>query len=142
LSLLSTCWWLVFEQQGRYREAAAALEQARDSSAGNAARLAGLGHVLTVSGRREGASEILTKLTDSFRGRYLSPYWPALMHAGLGEKSKALDWLEQALELHDVWLVWLGTDPRLDILRAEVRFEHLLRQVGLAPRFGSARSGG
>jgi len=53
----------------------------------------------------------------------------------------ALDWLEKGCDQHDVWLVWLGTDPRLDGLRNEPRFTKLLRRVGLLPNAGTAGAG-
>jgi hypothetical protein len=54
----------------------------------------------------------------------------------------ALDALDNAYQQHDVMLVWLGVDPRLDPVRGEQRYFDLLRRIGLTPRAGSARSGG
>ena len=42
-----------------------------------------------------------------------------------------LEWLERAYAERDVWLVWLKVDPRLDGLRAELRFKNLLWRVFL-----------
>jgi hypothetical protein len=66
------------------------------------------------------------------RGRYVPPFWSAIIAAALDGRAAALDWLERAFEQHDVWLVWLGTDPRFDCLRADERFEQLLARIGLA----------
>ncbi len=66
----------------------------------------------------------------------------AVAYAGVGATGPALAELEKAVEQRDVTLVWLGTDPRLDCLRAEYRFKELLRRIGLLPNAGSARSGG
>jgi hypothetical protein len=53
----------------------------------------------------------------------------AVVHAGLGDVDAAIEWLERACAERDVWLVWLKVDPRLDRLRADARFEDLLRRV-------------
>ena len=73
---------------------------------------------------------------------HVSHFWLAVAHAGIGETEMALDALDNAYQQHDVMLVWLGVDPRLDPVRGEPRYFDLLRRIGLAPRAGSARSGG
>jgi len=54
------------------------------------------------------------------------------IHAQLGNTTKALDCLDQALELGDPGLSQLLVDPFLDPLRDEPRFLALLRKVRLA----------
>jgi hypothetical protein len=39
--------------------------------------------------------------------------------------------LGRAYEERDVWLTWLGVEPRFDGLRTEPRFQELLRDIGL-----------
>jgi TolB-like protein/Tfp pilus assembly protein PilF len=133
---------LVYEQKGRYEEALMALEKARAASGEHQATLAGLSHVLASAGRREEAQAMLGQLTQFSQEHHVSPFWLAVARAGLGEKVTALDALDQGFEQHDVMLVWLGTDPRLDALRGEPRFIHLLRRMGLKPLAGRAHSGG
>ena len=62
--------------------------------------------------------------------------------SGVGKTAAALEELEKAFEQHDVTLVWLARDPRLDNLRHEPRFKDLLRRINLLPNADSARSGG
>jgi hypothetical protein len=52
--------------------------------------------------------------------------------AALGDKDKAITWLEKAYEEKDDWIAFIKVDPSLDGLRAEPRFVELLRRVGLA----------
>jgi TolB-like protein/Tfp pilus assembly protein PilF len=129
---------LAHEQKGRFEESIAALEQARTASAGNAALLGALGPVLASAGRTDEARAVLEQLTESSRQQFVSAYWPAMIHASLGEIPAALAWLERGCQEHDVWLVWLGADPRLDGLRKERRFTDLIRRIGLVPNAGSA----
>ncbi len=132
---------MVYEQTGQYEQAVTALERARDATEGHPATLSSLAHVLASSGRIEEARAILDPLTELSRRQYISPFWMAVAYAGVGQTAAALDELDKAYEKHDVILVWLGTDPRLDTLRAEPRFKELLRRIGLLPNAGSARSG-
>jgi TolB-like protein/Tfp pilus assembly protein PilF len=132
----------IYEQLARYDAALTALESARALSHGHPATLASLVHVLASAGRGQEARELLARLMELSRQQHVSGFWQAVALAGAGEKAAALDALYQAYEQHDVMLVWLGTEPRLDSLRAEPRLAELLRLIGLTPRAGTARSGG
>ena len=131
----------IYERQGRYEEAVAALEKARTLANEHPATLAGLAQVLASAGRIEEARVFAGRLTESSRQQHVSPFWLAVAYAGIGERTAALGALEKAYEQHDVILVWLGTEPRLDSLRAEPRFIEILRCIGLTPRADSAGSG-
>jgi TolB-like protein/Tfp pilus assembly protein PilF len=61
-----------------------------------------------------------------------SPYALGMIHAQLGERSLALDWLERAYRERNYQMVWLKVDPALDPLRRTRRFQDLLTRVGLA----------
>jgi hypothetical protein len=56
----------------------------------------------------------------------------AAVHAGLGEKDRALEWLERAFEEHCPQLAWLRYDLVWDALREEPRFQALLSKMNLA----------
>ena len=133
---------MAYEQERRYDEAIAALEKARDATDGHPATLSALAHVLASAGRIEEAIALIDRLTELSARQYISPFWMAVAHAGVGKTPAALEELEEAFEQRDVTLVWLGRDPRLDGLRAEPRFKELLRRINLLPNEGSARSGG
>ncbi|HXG63941.1 MAG TPA: hypothetical protein VNO70_02470 [Blastocatellia bacterium] len=64
-----------------------------------------------------------------------SAYAIARHYALLGEKKQALDWLEKAIHdgRGDFNLVFIGVDPVFDSLRAEPRYQDILRRMGLAP---------
>jgi hypothetical protein len=44
---------------------------------------------------------------------------------------KALDWLEKCYEERDLFCCWLKVDPIYNGLRADPRFQALLKKVGL-----------
>jgi tetratricopeptide (TPR) repeat protein len=58
-----------------------------------------------------------------------SSYQYAQIYAQWGDAKKALDWLETAVRLPDPGLEYLKTDPFLDPLRSQVRFQAIERQL-------------
>lgn len=57
----------------------------------------------------------------------------ARLFAALGDRNRALDWLERAVERREPEAVWIKADPRLASLRGLPRHDALVRRVGLAP---------
>lgn len=92
-----------------------------------------LGNLLARSGRHKEALEIVDQLHQLRRGQYVSSVDFAVVFVGLGQVDTALEWFEKALQEKSGWLVFVGTDPRLDPLREEPRFKALLKAIGLAP---------
>jgi len=56
-------------------------------------------------------------------------YQYATIYAQWGNTPKALEWLETALKLRDPGLVSLKTDPLMDPLRKEPRFQKVMREL-------------
>jgi TolB-like protein len=120
-----------YVQKGMDGEAIAELQTARQLD--NTPQVeAMLGYACAVSGRNSEAEQILRELEELSARRYVSPYFRALIYAGLGEKAQAFSWLNKAYEERNEWLVWLKVDPKLDSLRADPRFADLLHRVGFA----------
>ena len=92
---------------------------------------AALAYAYGRAGERAKAEQMLRDLDDRAKHRYISPSLRMLFHLGLGEKDKALDWLEKCYEEQD-WVCWLlKVWPVYDPLRTEPRFQALLKKVGL-----------
>lgn len=126
--------WLgqALEQKALFPEAIQAFERGLVPSERAPFMLAALGHAYAASGKRSAALAILKELEELSLRRYVSPYYSALLSAGLGEVKNALTWLEHALEDRSTWLTWLKVDPRLDALREQPRFQVLLCKIGLS----------
>jgi len=129
----------VYEQKEMYEDAISEFRTALDLS-GSIDGLAALGHAYAVSGRKKEAQDILTQLSELSKSKYVSPYSMAVVHVGLGENGRALEWLREAAEEHAGWVIYLNVDPKLDPLREEAKFEDLLRTVGLAPHASKRRT--
>ena len=64
----------------------------------------------------------------SVRGE-IAPFNLALVHLGLGDRTRALDELERAYAASQ-WLPWLNKDRVFDPLRSEPRFAALMKKLG------------
>jgi TolB-like protein/DNA-binding winged helix-turn-helix (wHTH) protein/Tfp pilus assembly protein PilF len=81
------------------------------------------------AGRRDDALRILSELERRAKTGYVPATALAHAHLGLGEKEKALSFLERAYEDRDISLVWLKVNWRYDPLRSDPRFQDLLRRM-------------
>jgi hypothetical protein len=71
------------------------------------------------------------------QAEYIAPDHFALIHLALGDEKLALDRLQETVAERSPYGVWLAVEPRLDRLRADARFQGVLRDV--FERAGSAR---
>jgi TolB-like protein/Tfp pilus assembly protein PilF len=58
-----------------------------------------------------------------------SAYQYATIYAQRGNQATALEWLETALRMRDPGLIYVKTDPLIDPLRKEPRFQAVMRQL-------------
>jgi eukaryotic-like serine/threonine-protein kinase len=118
-------------QKGMLEQAVAEFRKAVALSPESTEILAGLAHACAVSGNTREAGEILQKLSTLPSDQYVSPYDLAVAHAGLGQNARALDLLEKGFG-ERANMVFIKVEPRLDGLRAEPRFQAILRKMNLA----------
>ena len=94
------------------------------------AGLAFIAHAEAAMGHQEEARRLLTQLIDAARSRYTQPYAFALTYLALGDKTRALDWLEQGVrDRGATYLQFIKTDPFFDSLRGDPRFEAVVQKV-------------
>ncbi len=123
-------------RQGLCQPAVAAMRRALRLVGGGPMVRCGLARVLAEVGQPEEARALLGELDERAGLHWVSPYQRALVLAALGERTAALERLEQAWEAHDPWLAVLAVDPGLAPLRGEPALARLLGRVhaGAAPR--------
>jgi TolB-like protein/DNA-binding winged helix-turn-helix (wHTH) protein/Flp pilus assembly protein TadD len=109
-------------------EAVAELRQAVGLSKGSATCIANLARAYAAAGRRADAEHLLSDLKKrSQPGQSLGPEI-AVIEASLGARDEAMQWLERGYEerFNPGVLIRPGFDP----LRADPRFQALMRRVG------------
>lgn len=105
---------VVAEATGRYPEAVSEGEQSKWF----VGALFSLPHLYAVAGRPADARNFLDELLAARKTRYVSAYQIALIYAGLGDSTQMLQWLNQAEQEMDPWVLWLRQDPRFDPYRS------------------------
>ena len=105
------------------------LRRAIQLSQGASQWVGSLGEAYAEAGYKDEAREILQQLNDLRKQRYVTPYIVARIHAALGEHDDALCWLETAYQDRATWMIFLKTDPHLDCLRHDPRFQDLLKRM-------------
>ena len=125
------------EMKGRVPEAIAEYEKAIALDDDPLPR-ALLGRLYAKIGRKDEARQILQRLRDSAKQRYITPYLSAMIHIGLGEKDQAIDFLEKTYEDRDGYSIgFIKVDRDLDPLRGDPRFEALVQKVFAAKTAGA-----
>jgi TolB-like protein/DNA-binding winged helix-turn-helix (wHTH) protein/Tfp pilus assembly protein PilF len=69
-------------------------------------------------------------------------FYLARDHAQLGDLDAAIAELTRSYQKHDVEALWMFTDPELDPLRSDPRFQRLISAIGFPQKLGSARETG
>jgi serine/threonine protein kinase/Tfp pilus assembly protein PilF len=124
---------LVYLQQGKIESAISALSKSVTFSDNGLAFEAHLGYAYALAGKRVEATEVLADLAENAKHRYVSAYYFAIIHLGLGEIDEAFQSLEMAYEERSGFMPFLQVDPIVDALRPAPRFAVLLRRIGLVP---------
>jgi TolB-like protein/DNA-binding winged helix-turn-helix (wHTH) protein len=124
---------LALLRSGKNDEAVRELEAAVRTS-DDLRSTAALGYAYGRVGRTAEARGILEQLARRMPDRYLSPIYPAFVHAGLGDRDAAFDRLDAAFLDRSPLLIGAKVDPLLDPLRDDPRFTDLLKRMNLPVR--------
>ena len=116
-------------QQGRYDEAIAFLQKARELGGDVPSVLAALGQAYGLSGNIAQARALVGELESLADQSYVASTSHAILRLGLGEKETALDWLERGCERRDLSLLSVKVHPVYDSLRGEPRFQRLVGSI-------------
>lgn len=113
---------LAYHQLGSFDEAITELENACICSDRHPSAIASLGHVYGAAGFKDKAQDALNELVRQSQHRHVSPYWLAVVQAGLSHRHLALEALRLARTQREPLLLWIGVDPRFAGLHSEAAF--------------------
>jgi DNA-binding winged helix-turn-helix (wHTH) protein/TolB-like protein/Tfp pilus assembly protein PilF len=121
----------IYLETGKPQQAIDEIQKAVKLSAGNTRALATLGYAYAVAGKRDEALKVMANLQQLAKEKYVSPYYFAVIHAGLNNRDQAFIWLEKAFEERQPYLTLLSYEPVFVNLRGDPRFDNLRKRIGL-----------
>ena len=121
---------LALEQKHQFPEAMSELQKAIETS-NDKTWVSFIAHDMALSGDRAGAQKIIADLQQLSKRTYVSPWLFAMIYPDLGNKEKALTWLEKCYKRREHDLVFSKVWPMFDSLRSDPRYQDLMRRVGL-----------
>jgi hypothetical protein len=92
-----------------------------------------LGVGYAMAGDRAAAKTMVLELEQLRSESYASALDLASIHAALGDRERAFQWLDQAAAERSFHLIYLNVWPELDPLRGDPRFRALVERLGLKP---------
>jgi TolB-like protein/tetratricopeptide (TPR) repeat protein len=116
---------------GRLAEAVAEAETANRLAGDSVATRATLAQTLALAGRREEAGRLLAQLLQERARQYVPPGAIGNIYAALGRADEAIVWLARSHEERTNNNAYLAVEPIHDSVRADPRFEALVRATGL-----------
>lgn len=94
--------------------------------------LLSLAHALAAAGNTDSALRVLAPIEQQSTHGYVPSYEVAKVHLALGHTDEAMRWLDRAFDEQSHSMAFLRVDPQLAPLRADPRFESLVRRVAEA----------
>jgi hypothetical protein len=76
---------------------------------------------------------MLAELEKKGQDGYVSPFWSALVCAGLRDAEQTIHWLGRAREERSDWLLFVDVTPGFDWLRADPRMQPFHRLLEADP---------
>ncbi len=124
---------VAFKHLGDYGQAAVEMGRCLTLSPDNPDHLAQLGQIHALQGRRDAAHQVIARLKELAGTRFVPAYDLALVHAALGERDAAIEWLQRAYDERYGPLVFLRVDPDIDGVRGDPRFDALVARIRPGP---------
>jgi TolB-like protein/DNA-binding winged helix-turn-helix (wHTH) protein len=120
---------LAYGQKKMYLDAAAAFQRVASQRGREPFVVSSLAWAYGLAGRKNEAIKLIDELNEMARHRYVAPSVFVNAYLGLGDKDKALTWIEKGYEEHDQGLCFLKVNWSWDLLRSEPRFQAVLRRM-------------
>jgi len=90
-----------------------------------------IARALAPLGRREEAEEILSRLEEESRQKYVRAEAMAMGYAAVGDLDHAFASLERAYQARSGGLIYLHVDPGYEPLKSDARYQDLVARIGL-----------
>jgi tetratricopeptide (TPR) repeat protein len=122
----------VYVQNRAYEKTLANLAKEKQQRKDDPILIAGTGMIYAAQGKRKEALETIRELERLSEINFIHSQWIAKIYLLLGEKEKAMTWLENGFEAGMIGGFYQD-EPIWDPLRADPRFSDLMRRMGFSP---------
>jgi len=117
-------------EKGMFAEAVIEAKKAGELSSAQTASIVFEGIALARMGRKDETRRLLEKLLTASKETSVPATHIALLYNALGENDESFKWLERGIEQRDPKMAFLKVQPRWDNLRADPRFQEIMKRVG------------
>jgi tetratricopeptide (TPR) repeat protein len=122
---------MAYVKKGMIEEGISEIKLAIDISDGKMAELkSDLAYAYARAGNINEVRNILADLLRINEHSHVSETQIAGVYVSLGEKDKAMEWLEKAYERHSGYIAIINYDSSFDAIRSDPRFQALLKKIG------------
>jgi serine/threonine protein kinase/tetratricopeptide (TPR) repeat protein len=128
-------------EMGEKKEALTAARKAVELVPGSPLPIYYLCFALVAAGKVAAAKKLVARWEKMSEETYVPPFFLGMCRLAIGDIEKAIDYLDAAREERSAWILWFGTEPKLDPLREHPRFIELMEKTGLPKVFRLEGSG-
>jgi TolB-like protein/DNA-binding winged helix-turn-helix (wHTH) protein/lipoprotein NlpI len=122
-----------YEQKGMHPEAMEEYLKEKSLNGTTTEEVKTLRQAFVKSGMKGFLQEELKRAIAKSNLQDVRPYGFAALYVQLGEKDQAFQWLEKAFQERSHNMAFIKTEPGLDSLHSDPRFQDLLRRMRLPP---------
>jgi hypothetical protein len=87
------------------------------------------GYALARWGKKNEARARLEQLSQLSKTTYINPFFPALIHLGLGERDLTFQWLSKAADDRSTFMISILTDPKWESLLTDPRLGAIVARM-------------
>ena len=129
----------VLTEIGEHEEATARARRAVELEPGSPLPLYVYCFCLVRAGEVEEAARAVAAWESTAQTSYVPPYFLGMANLALGNVDKCFEYLELSRQEQSPWVIWLGTEPKLDAIRQDPRYLRLVRATHnpIVERFGA-----
>jgi TolB-like protein/Flp pilus assembly protein TadD len=120
---------MAYIQQKRFGDAVTALRKAISLSGPATTFISYLGYANARLGKTREARQMIAQLERVSKRQYVSSYFIAIIHLGLGDLDQTFEWLEKAYQERSGFMAFINVEPMLDALRGDQRFQKLVEKI-------------
>ena len=120
---------ILYAQEKQYARSIASMAKAKKLAPGRVRFICALGWAYGTAGDLQKAREIFNEALAIQQEKYVAAYDLAIGALGIGDQSKALNYLEVAYKEREPWMPFIGMNPIFNTLKNDPQFKTLVENI-------------